>query len=136
MPASGFSCPVINRNGRRLAGAVRADHADDAAARQREGQVVEQHEIAVGLAQVARLDDDVAEPRAGRDVDLDRFDLLRLLLGEQLLVGVETRLALGLARARRHADPVQLALQRPLPLRLGLLLLWRGALCFCSSQPE
>ena len=63
---------------RRLAGAVRADDADDAAARQRERQVVEQHRVAVGLAQVARLDHHVAEPRAGRNVDLHRLELLRL----------------------------------------------------------
>ena len=45
------------------------------------------------------------------------------VLGEQLLVGIQARLALGLARARRHADPVELALQRSLPLALGLLFL-------------
>ena len=70
----------------------------------------------------AGLDDQVAETRAGRNVDLDLLDLLRRVLVEQLLVGVETRLALGLPRARRHADPLELALQRLLPLGLGLLL--------------
>ena len=77
--------------------------------------------IAVRLLQAARLDDDVAEARTGRNVDFDRVDLLRGVFGEQLFVGVQARLALGLARARRHADPVELALQRPLPLALGLL---------------
>ena len=73
------------------------------------------------MPQAARLDDDVAEPRTGRNVDLDLFDLLRRLLGQQILVGVQPRLALGLAGARRHADPVQLTLQRALALALGLL---------------
>ena len=114
--------------GGRLAGAVRADHADDAAARQREGQVVEQHRVAVGLLQAAGFDDDVAETRTGRNVDLHRVELLRGVFVEQLLVGVEARLALGLPRARRHADPVQLALQRALALALGLLFLLQAAL--------
>ena len=108
---------------RGLAGAVRADHADDAAGRQREDEIVDQQLIAVGLAHAARFDDHVAQPRARRNVDLDLLDLLRRVLVEQLLVGVEPRLALGLPRARRHADPLELALQRLLALALRLLLL-------------
>ena len=49
---------------RRLAGAVRADDADDAAARQREVEVVDQQVVAVALLHAARFDDDVAETRA------------------------------------------------------------------------
>ena len=63
---------------RRLAGAVRADHADDAAARQREVEVLDQQVVAVALLHAARLDDDVAEPRTGRDVDFGGLDLLRV----------------------------------------------------------
>src|SRR5690606_35837238 len=107
---------------RRLAGAVRPDHADDPAPRQREVHIVHEQDAAVALAQAARLDDDVAEPRTRRDVDFGRLDLLRDVLVQQLLVRVQAGLALRLARARRHADPFQLALQRALPLRLGLLL--------------
>ena len=44
------------------------------------------------------------------------------LLGEQLLVGLQARLALGLARPRRHAHPLELALERALPRGLLLLL--------------
>ncbi len=47
-----------------LAGAVRADHADDAAAREREIEVVDEEAIAVGLLEVLGLDHDVAEARA------------------------------------------------------------------------
>ncbi len=123
MPRVRLLLPGDHPEQRRLAGAVRTDHADDAAARQREGQIVHQQQIAVGLAHAARLDDEVAETRTGRNVDLDLLDLLRRVLVEQLLVGVETRLALGLTRARRHADPFELALQRLLPLGLRLLFL-------------
>ena len=44
-----------------------------------------EQQVAVALAQIARFDDDVAETRAGRNVDLDAVDLLRRVLGEQLL---------------------------------------------------
>src|SRR5439155_5189895 len=107
---------------RRLAGAVRTDDADDPAAREREGQIVHQQQIAVAFAQPARLDDDVAEPRSGRDVDLDLLDLLRRVRLEQVLVRVDARLPLRVARARRHADPLQLALEGPLTFRLLFLL--------------
>ena len=70
---------------RRLAGAVRPDHADDSAARQREAQVVDQQAIPVALAQAARLHHDVAQARARRDVDLAALDALaRILLEERL----------------------------------------------------
>src|SRR6185503_8608643 len=100
---------------------IRSDHADDAAARQREREIVHQQQIAVRLPHAARFDDDVTETRAGRNVDLDLLDLLRGIFVEQLLVRVETRLALGLARSRRHPNPFELALQCLLPLRLRLL---------------
>jgi hypothetical protein len=50
---------------RRLADAVRADDADDAVARQRERQVVDEHPVAEALAQVVRLDDTVAQRGPG-----------------------------------------------------------------------
>ncbi len=55
---------------RGLAGAVRADDADDAALRQVEVEVVEQQLVAVRLRQPLGLDHQFAEARAGRDVDL------------------------------------------------------------------
>jgi hypothetical protein len=68
---------------RRLAGAVGPDDADDAAAREVEGQVVDQQRVAEALPQVLRLDDHVPEPRPRRDEDLDLVDLLLLVLVEQ-----------------------------------------------------
>ena len=99
---------------RRLAGAVGADDADDAGRRQCERQVVDEQAVAEALRQVLDLDDLVAEALAGGDGDLEPVarTLGRLRLGEQLLVGGEAGLALGLAGLRRHAHPVELALER------------------------
>src|SRR5438105_11454976 len=52
---------------RGLAGTVRTDHPDDAAAREGKAQVVEEELVAVRLADDLRLGDDVAEARARWD---------------------------------------------------------------------
>ena len=44
-----------------LAGAVRADHPDDAAGRQLEGEVVDEERVAEGLREMLRLDHHVAK---------------------------------------------------------------------------
>ena len=119
MPASGFSAPGDHPHQRRLAGAVRADHADDPAARELERQIVDQDAVAVGLAQAVGLDDDVAEARTGGDVDLDLVELDVAVLGEQRLVGVQARLRLVAPGARVQPDPLELAVDRA-PAR-GLL---------------
>src|SRR5436309_2266786 len=110
-----------------LPGAVRADHADDPAGRELEREVVEQHVLAVGLAQAFGLDRELAEPRARRDVDLHRLREPLGLLSDHPLVGGKPRLALGLAGARGHAHPLELALEGALA-RARLLLLDRQAL--------
>ena len=46
----------------------------------------------------------------------------RLRLGHQLVVGGDARLALALAGSRRHADPLELTLERGLARPVGLLL--------------
>jgi hypothetical protein len=81
--------------------------------------------VAVALGQALRLDDLVAQVGAGRDVDLQPLGpaLGRLGLGLQLLVGGQAGLALGLAGAGCHAHPLELALERALAGRVGLLLL-------------
>src|SRR4029077_18198 len=56
------------------------------------------------------------------DGDLRGILSLLRFLPQQLLVGGDAGLALRLPRARRHADPLQLALQGALARRLGLLL--------------
>src|SRR5204863_4519410 len=101
---------------------------DDAAARQREIEVVNEQVVAVGLLHPAGFDDDIAESLARRDEDFGGLDLSRALLAKQLFVGVQTRLALRLARARRHPDPLELALEGSLPFGFGLLFLRQPAL--------
>src|SRR6185503_16928155 len=96
---------------------------DDAGGRELERQLVDQQRVAVALLQARGLDDDVSEPRSRRDVDLDVLELLPALLGEHLLVRLQSRLALRLARARGEPHPLQLALERLLPRALRLLLL-------------
>src|SRR5262249_6233824 len=55
---------------RRLAGAVRADDADDAARRQGEAHFLDEDIVAVSLGHVVGFDDDVAQARSRRDVNL------------------------------------------------------------------
>src|SRR5262249_5053531 len=108
---------------RGLARAVGADHADDAAARQLERQVIDQQSIAESLAHSVEHHDLVAEPLPGRDHDLERGIARFLLrLGHHLVVPSEASLALGLARLGRAAHPLELALEHALA-GAGLLLL-------------
>ena len=84
--------------------------------------VVHQQHVAVALAKASCLDDDVAKAWTRGNVDLDLLDFLSSLFFEQVLVRIQARLALGLPRARRHANPVELSRERPLTLGFGLLL--------------
>src|SRR5204862_7062428 len=94
---------------RGLTHAVRADDADDAVARQGEGQVVDQYPVAEALGQVVGLDDQVAQPRARRNLDLLEVQLAGLLrLGRHLLVPAQSRPGLGLPRLRVGPYPLQL----------------------------
>ena len=68
------------------------------------------------------LDHDVAQAVARGDVDLEAVDLHVRLLGQQRLVALQPRLALGLARLLRHAGPLHLARERAPARRLALLL--------------
>ena len=72
------------------------------------------------LVEVLDLDDDVAQPRAGRDLDLLEVELAGLLrLGGHLLVAPQARLALGLPGLGARPHPREFVLQ-PL-LQLGVL---------------
>ena len=121
-PPSGCSCAGDHPEERGLAGAVRADHADDAAARQAEREVLHQHAVVVALRHALGFDDEVAQPLADRDVDLDVVELHVLLVGDEALEVAQARLRLVAARACAHPDPLELAVDRPLA-RLLLLLL-------------
>ena len=102
-----------------LAGAVGADHADDAAGRQREAQILEQQFVAIGLGDAVDLDDVAAEPLGHLDQDLRLARRAVLLRLDQLVEGADAGLGLGLARLGRAADPFQLVVDR---LLLALLL--------------
>ena len=106
-----------------MPGAVGPDDSDDPALREVEAQVIEEELVAEGLLHALGAHDDVAEARARRDVDLVRLaPCLDPALGDELLVGLEARLALGLPRARRHPHPLELALEGALACALRLLL--------------
>lgn len=113
-----------------LPAAVRADDADDAVARQREAQVVDQDLLAEGLVELVDLDDDIAQTRARRDLDLLEVQLPHLVgLGGHFLVTGQSRLGLGLPPLGVGAHPLQLFLEAlgtlgvllPLDLETGLL---------------
>ena len=84
--------------------------------------ILVQYAVAEGLLHVVRLDHHVAQTRAVGNID---FELLLLLLGiliEHLVVGRQTRLALGVTARGRHAHPLQLAFECLAALRRLLLL--------------
>src|ERR1041385_4236453 len=73
-------------------------------------------------------DNEIAQPRPRRNADLPRVGLLPAILRQQLFIGGDTRLALGLARASGLLDPFQFVLKRALARRFGLLLLLQALL--------
>ncbi len=111
VPASGCLLPGEHAEERGLAGAVRADDADDAAGRKREGQVLDQLLVAHVLLQPLDLDHLAAEAGAVRDDDLGGGDLLALGFRGEFVVGVDAGLLLGLPGLGAGADPFEFLLQ-------------------------
>ena len=99
---------------RGLAGAVRADDADNAAGRQLEGEVVDQEIVAIAFLQRFEIDDILAEPLGDRDDDLRGLRLLLAGLLHQILIALIARLRLGLPRLGRCRDPFLLGGERAL----------------------
>ena len=112
VPWSGLLLPGDHPEQRGLAGAVGADHADDAARRQLEGEILDQHAVAEGLVEALEVDDVLAEPLGHRNGDLRGLALLLARLLQQIFIALVARLGLGLARLRRRRDPFLLAGQR------------------------
>src|SRR5664280_3756463 len=115
---------------RGLAGAVGADHPDDAARRQFEGEVIDQKPVAEPLGQALEIDHVLTEALGHGNRDLRGLGLLLIGLLQQVLIALVARLGFGLPRFRRGRDPFLLALQRTLVrdilaafLREALLLL-------------
>src|SRR5581483_4815778 len=77
--------------------------------------------VAISFAYLVGFDHHVAEPRPRWDVDFHLFSALLALLCKQRLISLDARLALGVTRFRRHANPFQLAFQRLLARALGFL---------------
>ena len=70
------------------------------------------------------------EPRSGRDGDLELVGAVwrGLGLGQELLVAGDARLALRLAGAGRHANPLELTIEGQLAASVGLLFLLQPGL--------
>ena len=97
---------------RGLADTVRADHTDDAGARQVERQSADQHPVVEGLVQIVHLEHQAAQPRTRRDVDLGGIELtVAFGVGGQFLVAGQAGLVLGLPGFGRRAHPLEFALQ-------------------------
>ncbi|MBA7704973.1 hypothetical protein ES703_113796 [subsurface metagenome] len=122
----GLLLPGDHAEQRGLAGAVRTDHADDAAGRQLEGEIVDQLPVAETLAEVLEVDHVGAQTFGDGDDDLrGRRRLLARLL-QQFLIPLVARLGLGLAGLGRRGNPFLLA---------GKRLLVRGILAAFLLQP-
>src|SRR5690348_4501144 len=119
---------------RGLACAVRADDADDSAAGQGEVQFLEEQAVAEALGQILRGDDVVAETGRHGNENFGRVVPALFLLRRQLFVGGDAGLRLRLTGARRHPDPLELALQGLLPGRR--LLLFRGEPLLLLLEPR
>ncbi len=76
VPESGFSVPMIMRNSVVLPAPLGPMMPDDAAGRQAEAEIFEQHLIAIGLGDFVGLDDQFAERLARRNLN---FELLFLV---------------------------------------------------------
>src|SRR5205823_7048410 len=109
---------------RRLAGAVRADDADDRARRHLEGELVDEQALAITLGDVLELDHLVAQSLRDRDEDLLRLVALLVFLRRELLEAREARLRFRLPALRVLAHPFELGLHgldaRDLLARLDL----------------
>src|SRR6266481_2404644 len=129
---------------RGLAGAVGADHADNAARRQLERQIIDQKPVGKPFCQAFEIDHVLAEALGHGNRDLRGLGLLLAGLLQELLVALVARLGFGLACLRRGRDPFLLARQGALMRRLfaallleTLLLLRQpgGVIAFIGNAP-
>src|SRR6185437_3048799 len=105
------------------AGAIRADHSDDAARRQPEGEIVDQKPVGKALGKALEVDDVLAQALGDRNRALRGLGMLLAGLLEEFLIALVARLGLGLPRLRRSRDPFLLARERALMRRLLASLL-------------
>ncbi len=122
---------------RGLAGAVGADDADDAARRQSEDEVLDQHAVAVALAELLGLDDERRRDacRAGSGSRTPRSCSWNFSLAS-LFVRGDAGLALGLAGLGGDANPLQLAGECFLASGFLFFFDLPAGRFFCSSHEE
>src|SRR3546814_2544586 len=82
------------------------------ARRQREGQILEEQFVAIGLGDARDLDHLAAEALGNLDDDLGLARGALFLRLDQLVEALDTRLRLGLARLGALPDPFELVLDR------------------------
>src|SRR5690606_17724990 len=113
---------------------VRADHPYDTAARKPEVHPLEQQSAAEALRDVLGEHHFVPASWPARDDDLRAVELLPGILVQHRRVRPEASLALRLPRARGHAHPLELALERL--LTGGRLLLLPAEALLLLLQPR
>src|SRR6516164_6833082 len=130
-----FFLPDDHAEQRGLAGAVRTDHADDAAGWKPEGEIVDQEVVAVAFLEPLEVDDVLPEPLRHRDDDLRALGgLLRGLL-HQVLVALIAGLGFGLPRPRGGPGPFLVAGERGLACGFLAALLLEPLLVVRVSSP-
>jgi hypothetical protein len=97
------------------------------------GPILVQQFVAVGLLAAVDFDDDVTEPRAGRDVKFLGFGALLVFLRGQLLEALETRLALRLTPLGVGVHPFEFRFHRFHARLFGALLVLEAL--FLLFQP-
>ena len=119
----GLVLPGDHPEQRGLAGAVGANHPDNATRRQLEGEVIDQQAVAEPLGQPLEIDHVLAKPLGDGNRDLRGLGLFFARLLQQVFVTLVARLGFGLAGLRRSRDPFLFPLQRALMRRLLAALL-------------
>ncbi len=132
-PSVGLVLAGDHAEQRGLACTVRPDHADDAAGRQLEGEIVDQEVVAKTLLQAFEVDHVLPQPLGDRNDDLRGRGLLLGRLPQQILVALVARLGFRLPRLRRGRDPLRLARERA--LACFLLAAFLGEALLLLAEP-
>ena len=116
-----------------LARAVCTDHTHDAARRQHEAQIVDQQFIVIAFPEVFDFDNDVAQPRAGRYVNLVGLITFLVTGRGQFRKLAQSRLGLCLTSLRIRAHPLKFGCHRLLACFFGRFFV--GQAFFFLFQP-
>ena len=108
--------------------AVGADDPDNAAGRQLKGHTIDQQLVAVPFGDIFGFNDQIAQARPRRDIQLARAGFALEIFPQQFLVGLDARLGFGMPAFGRHANPFQLALERFDAVAFGLFFVFQAVL--------